>query len=304
LDQLANSFTHLETSGHQTVETDNNQSAFQILYPDEQTIPFIFASPHSGRRYPTAFIEASRLTPVMLRRSEDSFIDELFSKAPNYGAPLLKATFPRAYVDPNREPFELDPTMFEDQLPDYVNTNSAKISAGLGTVARVVINGENIYRKKLKFLEIKRRVESSYFPYHQALQQLIENTRIKFGFCILIDCHSMPSIGDPMDGDTGNNRVDIVLGNNHDASCAPQLLSYTSASLKRQGLSICRNKPYSGGYTTCHYGKPDKGVHALQIEINRSLYMNETNIEKHGGFFELSDKVTRVIFDLSKFNLN
>ena len=147
--------------------------------------------------------------------------------------------------------------MFEDQLPDYVNTDSVKISAGLGTVARVVINGENIYRKKLKFSEIKRRVESSYFPYHQALQRLIENTRIKFGFCILIDCHSMPSIGGPMDDDTGTNRVDIVLGNNHDASCAPQLLSYTSASLKRQGLSICRNKPYSGGYTTCHYGKPD-----------------------------------------------
>ena len=304
MDQLANSFTDLETSDHQTVENDNNQSAFQILYPDEQTIPFIFASPHSGRRYSTEFIEASRLTPVMLRRSEDSFIDELFSKAPNYGAPLLKATFPRAYVDPNREPFELDPTMFEDQLPDYVNTDSVKISAGLGTVARVVINGENIYRKKLKFSEIKRRVESFYFPYHQALQRLIENTHIKFGFCILIDCHSMPSIGGPMDDDTGNNRVDIVLGNNHDASCAPQLLSYTSASLKRQGLSICRNKPYSGGYTTCHYGKPDKGVHALQIEINRSLYMNETNIEKHGGFLELSDKVTRFIFDLSKFNLN
>ena len=304
MDQLANSFTDLETSDRQTVETDNNQSAFQILYPDEQTIPFIFASPHSGRRYSTAFIEASRLTPVMLRRSEDSFIDELFSKAPNYGAPLLKATFPRAYVDPNREPFELDPTMFEDQLPDYVNTDSVKISAGLGTVARVVINGENIYRKKLKFSEIKRRVESFYFPYHQALQRLIKNTRIKFGFCILIDCHSMPSIGDPMDDDTGNNRVDIVLGNNHDVSCAPHLLSYTSASLKRQGLSICRNKPYSGGYTTCHYGKPDKGVHALQIEINRSLYMNETNIEKHGGFLELSDKVTRFIFDLSKFNLN
>ena len=114
----------------------------------------------------------------------------------------------------------------------------------------------------------------------------------------------MPSIGGPMDDDTGNNRVDIVLGNNHDTSCAPHLLSYTSASLKRQGLSICRNKPYSGGYTTCHYGKPDKDVHALQIEINRSLYMNETNIEKHGGFLELSDKVTRFIFDLSKFNLN
>ncbi len=304
MDQLANSFTDLETSDHQTVETHNNQSAFQILYPDEQTIPFVFASPHSGRRYSTAFIEASRLTPVMLRRSEDSFIDELFSKAPNYGAPLLKATFPRAYVDPNREPFELDPTMFEDQLPDYVNTDSVKISAGLGTVARVVINGENIYRKKLKFSEIKRRVESFYFPYHQALQRLIENTRIKFGFCILIDCHSMPSIGGLMDDDSANNRVDIVLGNNHDASCTPHLLSYTNASLKRQGLSICRNKPYSGGYTTCHYGKPDNGVHALQIEINRSLYMNETNIEKHGGFLELSDKVTRFIFDLSKFNLN
>ena len=238
---------------------------------------------------------------MMLRRSEDSFVDDLFSNAPVFGAPLLKAHFPRAYVDPNREAFELDPTMFDDPLPNYVNTNSIKVSAGLGTVARVVTNGEEIYGCKLKFVEAKRRVENSYFPYHRALKRLIEDTKSRFGICLLIDCHSMPSIGGPMETNLGNKRVDIVLGNNHGSSCAPELFSYAVDSFRRLGMAVRCNDPYSGGYTTRHYGNPENGVHTLQIEINRSLYMEETTIEKHSGFLGLYDTITRLISDLSKY---
>ena len=303
MDQLTNPLEKLKTSEVPVVERGAKQKAFEILYPKDQKIPLVFASPHSGRSYPTEFVEASKLTPTMLRRSEDSFVDELFSEAPNFGAPLLKAIFPRAYVDPNREAYELDPTMFEDQLPDYVNTNSVKVSAGLGTVAKVVTNGEEIYRKKLRFAEIKSRVESSYFPYHAALRELIEATRTRFGICILIDCHSMPSIGGPMDNDRGTKRVDIVLGNNHDTSCSPKITSYASESLRRQELLVCCNTPYSGGYTTCFYGNPTEGIHTLQIEINRSLYMDENKIEKHDGFVDLFNKLTNLIADLSKIKI-
>ena len=274
---------------------------FEVLYPNNQTIPLVFASPHSGRDYPTDFVRASRLNPLMLRRSEDSFVDDLFSNAPALGAPLLRAHFPRAYLDPNREAFELDPNMFDDQLPEYVNTNSVKVSAGLGTVARVVANGEEIYGYKLKFKEAKRRVEKSYFPYHEALKRLIEYTKFRFGICLLIDCHSMPSIGGPMDNDCDNKRVDIVLGNNHGNSCAPEFLSYVDESLSRQGMTVCCNNPYSGGYTTRHYGRPGEGIHALQVEINRSLYMEEETIEKHSGFSDLFGTITRLIVDLSHF---
>ena len=303
MDQLVTSISKFLSLDQLVTKTVNGQSAFQVLYPENQTTPLVFASPHSGHYYPAEFVEASRLDPLTLRRSEDSFVDELFSKAPIFGAPLLKADFPRAYVDPNREAFELDPAMFEDQLPDYVNTNSVKVSAGLGTVARVVTNGEEIYGHKLKFAEVKHRVENSYFPYHQALNELIDATIGKFGICLLIDCHSMPSIGGPMDDDRGNRRVDVVLGNNHGTSCANQLLSYVSESLKNQGIAIRCNEPYSGGYTTRHYGKPDEGIHTLQIEINRSLYMDETTIVRNRGFRHLSDKITQLISDLSKFKL-
>lgn len=301
MDQLVTSLSKNWTSKQADTEGNNNPLPFEILYPKHQTVPLVFASPHSGRDYPAHFVEASRLDPLMLRRSEDSFVDDLFSNAPALGAPLLKARFPRAYLDPNREAFELDPAMFDDPLPDYVNTNSVKVSAGLGTVARVVTNGEEIYGHKLKFMEAKRRVENAYFPYHAALKRLIEDTKCRFGTCLLIDCHSMPSIGSLVEDDYDDRRVDIVLGNNHGTSCAPEILSYVNDSLRRQGMAVFCNNPYSGGYTTRHYGQPDEDIHALQVEINRSLYMEEKTIERHGGFLELCNRITRLIVDLSKF---
>lgn len=278
----------------------NGQAPLEIIVPERQTVPLVFASPHSGSNYPPAFVAASRLDPISLRRSEDSFVDEIFESAPRLGAPLIRALFPRAYVDPNREPYELDPAMFEDELPDYANTRSPRVAAGLGTIARVVTNGANIYRDKLTLAEALTRIEDCYRPYHRALESLIEETRDRFGFCVLVDCHSMPSIGGPMDNDPGLNRVDFVLGDCHGKSCAPIVMATVSDTLKNLGYFIARNTPYAGGFVTRHYGQPAKGVHALQIEINRHLYMDEDEISRRPALPKLAADMQDVVTALSR----
>lgn len=255
-------------------------AAWDALTPRAQTMPAVFASPHSGTDYPPSFVASSRLDPITLRNSQDSYVDEIFAGVADEGAPLLRALFPRAYVDPNREPFELDPSMFEDALPDYTNTRSPRIAAGLGTIARVVTNGEEIYREKLTFAEALKRVNEFYRPYHGALQRMIEGTLSRFGVCFLIDCHSMPSIGGPLDEDAGRRRFDFVLGDCHGTSCAPELIGLVERFLTSEGYQVVRNNPYAGGFTTRHYGVPTARVHALQIEINRALYMNEATLER------------------------
>ncbi len=278
--------------------------AFEIDRPQVQLIPYVFASPHSGRNYPKPFVAASRLNALEIRKSEDSFVDELFADAPLHGAPLLKALFPRAYVDPNREAWELDPRMFEDKLPRHVNTSSAGVYAGLGTVARVVSNGEEIYDGKIMFAEAKQRIEGTYMPYHQALTGLIEEAKERFGRCILIDCHSMPSVGGPMDQDHGNQRVDFVLGNNHGETCTPDLMKLADSTLRAAGYVVRQNNPYSGGYTTLHYGKPRAQVQALQIEMNRHLYMNEARVERGPGFEGLKRDISHLIAVLADAELS
>ena len=261
---------------------------FTIQRPAERTLPAVFASPHSGTDYTPEFKAVSRLDDVTLRRSEDSFVDEIFAAAPEMGAPLIKALFPRAYMDPNREPFELDAEMFSDPLPSFVNTHSPRIAAGLGTIARVVASGEEIYRDKLTFAEAADRINRLYRPYHRALQALVEETRDAFGWCLLVDCHSMPSVGGPMDQDPGMARVDIVLGDCFGASCDGVITRHAERVLADAGYTVTRNIPYSGGYTTVHYGRPGAGIHALQIEINRSLYMDEGSFTRSTGLGELA----------------
>ena len=279
--------------------SDRISSPFEILEPAEQTVPVVFASPHSGRDYTPGFLAESRLDAVTLRRSEDAFMDEIFAAAPGAGAPLLRAHFPRAYVDPNREAFELDPSMFEDALPDYVTTSSSRISAGLGTVARVVTSGEEIYAGPLRFEDARRRIESCHIPYHRALESLVAATRRRFGVCLLVDCHSMPSVGGPMDSDPGRKRVDMVLGDRHGSSCAGLVTDAAERTLRELGYQVTRNMPYAGGYTTRHYGVPGNGRHALQIEINRALYMNEDKVTRDDGFAELGAKMGRLIEGLA-----
>jgi N-formylglutamate amidohydrolase len=267
----------------------------EILAPDRQSAPAVLASPHSGSNYPPEFVAGAQLKFPGLRRSEDCYVDELFGSAPRKGLPLVRALFPRVFIDPNREPFELDPDMFEDMLPSHVNIGSARVAAGFGTIARVVANGEPIYGRRLTFAEARQRIDNYYRPYHEALRQTITETKVKFGQCLLIDCHSMPSIGGPTESDAGNSRVDIVLGDCHGTSCAPQVTAQIEAAFRDLGYRVARNSPYSGGFTTQHYGKTEAGLHALQIEINRALYLVETTMERGPSFAAVISDMERII---------
>ena len=267
-----------ETAG----DRPDSFSPYRIVAPAQQSVPLVFASPHSGREYPPNFLELARLDAASLRRSEDSFVDELFAGAVHAGAPLLAANFARAYCDPNREAWELDPAMFADALPAWVNTTSARVGAGLGTLARVVATGEAIYRRKLSFTEAEYRVHAYWEPYHEALRTLLEATRSRFGACLLIDCHSMPaqSVG-------GRSAPDIVLGDAHGTACSPRITRAAETLLSGLGYHVRRNDPYAGGYVTRHYGRPRDRVHALQIEVARARYMDEVRLVRTEGFAEL-----------------
>jgi N-formylglutamate amidohydrolase len=272
---------------------------FEIMRPARQSVPLVFASPHSGRDYPKHFVAAAALDAVALRRSEDSYVDELFGAAPEFGAPLLKALFPRAFIDPNREPFELDPAMFVDELPSYANSQSSRVAAGLGTIPKVVSSGREIYRAKLTFAEAAERINVYYRPYHKALAGLVEETVERFGHCVLIDCHSMPSVGGPLDPDAGRGRADFVLGDCFGGACEDRVTATVERVLRAQGHSVVRNKPFAGGFTARHYGKPRAGVHALQIEINRALYMDEVSIERRDGIHLLTRQMVEIVVALT-----
>lgn len=268
-----------------------------VARPVAQTTPLVFASPHSGRCYPAEFLAASRLDPLGLRRSEDSFVDELFAAAAGFGAPLVHATFPRAWCDPNREPWELDPGMFADELPSWVNTTSARVVAGLGTIARVVASGEAIYRGKITFAEAERRIETCWKPFHDTVSELVEATRARFGQCVLIDCHSMPS-HIPASG-RGDRSADVILGDAHGTACAPHLTRFVERRLIDLGYRVRRNDPYAGGFITRHYGRPRNHVHGLQIEIARDLYMDESRFERSPAFAGVQRDLSLLIESLA-----
>ena len=277
---------------------------FEVLEPTPQGAPIVLCSPHSGRAYPQPFVATSQLDPLTLRRSEDAFVDELFLPAAGLGAPLLRAHFPRAYLDANREPYELDPAMFRDALPAYANTRSLRVAGGLGTIARIVSDNNAIYREKLNFAEAKRRIDTLYWPFHSALRGLLERTRAEFGCAILIDCHSMPSIGGPFDEDPGHARAEIVLGDRYGTSCARALTDAAERHLRGLGYQVLRNNPYAGGYNTEHYGMPGRGFHALQIEINRALYMDESRLERGPGLSRVAQDMRSLVSRLSEIDPN
>lgn len=270
---------------------------FILREPDVQASPLVLASPHSGRNYTAGFLESSRLDSRALRRSEDSFVDELYAAAPSHGAALLAATFPRAYCDANREPWELDPAMFEDGLPPWVNTTSVRVGAGLGTLARVVSSGEAIYRRRLRFADAEARVHSCWEPYHAALRGMIEATRRQRGACLLLDCHSMPDASLPARDASRVTREgpDFVLGDAHGTTCAPGATRLVESLLREAGYRVSRNDPYAGGYVTRHYGRPREQVHVLQVEVARGLYMDEAAIEKRPGFGVLRDRLSLMV---------
>jgi N-formylglutamate deformylase len=266
---------------------------FSVSSAERPFAPVVFASAHSGRAYTAELLSGVRLGSLSLRRSEDCFVDELFAAAPAHGATLVAANFPRAFCDANREAWELDPAMFNEDLPDWVNTTSPRVSAGLGTIAKVVASGEPIYGGKLSFLEAERRIYSLWHPFHDALRGVVEDVKARFGYCLMIDCHSMPSTGQ---GSRVHGRpVDCVLGDLHGAACSPRVTRAIEGFLIGRGFHVRRNDPYAGGYITKHYGQPAHEVHVLQIEIARRLYMDEGLIERSSGFAKIQRTITDLI---------
>jgi N-formylglutamate amidohydrolase len=265
---------------------------FSLARPGELKLPLVFNSPHSGRIYPSTFLAASKLDPRTLRRSEDSFVEELFGFVTDMGAPLLHAHFPRAYLDVNREPYELDPVLFRDGLPHYANTQSVRVVGGLGTIARIVSESDEIYREPLSVEAALERINRLYTPYHDTLAGLLLDAKREFGLAVLIDCHSMPS--NKM-ADQGAGRPDFVLGDRFGTSCSGELTRLAASQLEALGYAVALNKPYAGGYITEHYGRPHKAQHVLQIEINRSLYMDEQSFQKSPGFTRLRASLETVV---------
>jgi N-formylglutamate amidohydrolase len=258
---------------------------FQLLRPETQVTPVVFCSPHSGRIYPKAFLQASRLDPHTLRKSEDCYVDELFEPVVRLGAPLISARFPRAYLDVNREPYELDPELFSGRLPEFANTQSARVLGGLGTIARIVADTEEIYRERLPVAAAFERIERLYRPFHAALAALLEATRARFGYVVLIDCHSMPSASM---GQQPGGRPHFVLGDRFGASCDAKLTRFIRDVLQVGGYDVQINRPYAGGFITEYYGHPARGVQCLQLEINRALYLDEATLHKGSDFGRLA----------------
>ena len=276
-----------------------DQPAFETVRPRRLVAPLVFNSPHSGRVYPARFLAMTRLDHLSIRQSEDAYIDELFARAPHLGAPLLRAHFPRAYLDVNREPWELDPTMFVEPLSDRFNTASPRVAAGLGTLARVVAENKPIYRERLTLDDARMRIEGIYHPYHAALQNLLSEAVSAFGVALLIDCHSMPRLTRSHD----RAAPDIVLGDRYGTTCAPALVDLAETIFAGAGLRVARNRPYAGGFCTRTYGRPQHGVHALQVEISRHLYMNEVTLVRHEGFESIRLLIERFIFALIGLDL-
>ncbi len=283
----------MRSPGHVT-----EHEALDCRLPARQSVPVVVASPHSGSTYPAPFLAQAAVPLASLRRAEDAFVDELFSAAPELGMPLLAARFPRSYVDANREPYELDPGMFEGPLPRPLNHRTTRVAAGLGMIPRVAASGEAIYRARVPADEIERRLEACWRPYHVTLSMLVQQTYAMFGGVLLVDAHSMPSSAAGVGPRDREHRVDIVLGDNHGEACFAELIDAAQRFLTARGLRVHRNQPYAGGFTTQRYGRPSVGRHALQIEINRALYMDEARHERSAGFRSIQGLMSELMVDL------
>lgn len=268
---------------------------FRLFRPARQLGSVIFASPHSGRDYPADFLSQSLLDGRMIRSSEDAFVDQLFADAPIFGAPLLAATMPRAYLDLNRAPDELDPAVIEGIAR---GAHNPRVSSGLGVIPRVVAGGRAIYRGKLPLAEAEARILRCWHPYHRALRDLIETTHGAFGQAVLIDCHSMPHEAIEGHGRPGAVRPDVVLGDRFGAAAGREMVERVEAAFAAAGLRVARNAPFAGAFIAQSYGRPSAGRHVIQVEIDRSLYMDEARVEKRADFGAFREVIAGVVAEI------
>lgn len=276
------------------------KTAYRLFQPDQHRSSVVFASPHSSDDYPQAFLRRTALDRHAIRSSEDAFVDRLFAAAPELGAPLLVAGAPRAYIDMNRGADELDPALIEGVRRTGHNP---RIASGLGVIPRVVANGRAIYRGKLLRAEADRRIDTYWRPYHQALQAVLDDTLMRFGEVILIDCHSMPH--EAMDGVTRTfaRRPQVVLGDRFGSAASGEVVDRIEAAFAAAGLVVARNTPFAGAYVTQAYGRPSRRQHAIQIEIDRALYMDERTIRPRPDFDDFRQLLRGVIADIVAANL-
>ncbi len=271
-------------------------AAFDLIRPAGRSTSVVFASPHSGRSYSEDFLASVMLDPQQIRTSEDAFVDQLFATAPHHGAPLLAASAPRAYVDLNRAVDELDPALIAG-VPN--RSHNPRVASGLGVIPRVVANGRPIYHGKISMTEAANRLDGYWRPYHDTLQQLIDESLQQFDEAILIDCHSMPHEAIELAGGPGAARPHVVLGDRFGAAAAPRVMEQIEAAFTAAGLRVARNMPFAGAYITKAYGRPSRRQHAVQVEIDRSLYMDETRIVPHSGFEAFRALIAAVVGDLA-----
>ena len=269
--------------------------AYHLTRPAARTTSVVFASPHSGREYPKAFLKAAVLNQHEIRSSEDAYVDDLFEAAPKYGAPLLTARAPRAFLDLNRAPEELDQAVIEGVR--RVSQNPRVVS-GLGVIPRVVANGRQIYRGKISLDEAHRRISYYWRPYHDMLQTLLDESQNTFGEAILVDCHSMPHEALENVGPPGAARPEIVLGDRFGASASGDIVERLEAAFASAGLRVARNMPFAGAHIAKYYGRPARGQHAIQVEIDRALYMNEQTLQPSTDFAAFKDLITTTIADI------
>ncbi|PTE23688.1 N-formylglutamate amidohydrolase [Cereibacter changlensis JA139] len=270
--------------------------AYSLFRPERRDTAAFFSSPHSGRDYPASLMRRTALDEMTIRSSEDAFVDELFSCAPGLGAPLIAAKVPRAYIDMNRSADELDPALIEGLARAPHNP---RVSSGLGVIPRVVANGRPIYRGKLALEEAETRIARYWTPYHLALRGLLEESLAQFGEAILIDCHSMPHEAIEAHARPGQPRPEVVLGDRFGAAAGRGVMERIEAAFSNAGLRVVRNAPFAGAYIAQAYGRPSRGQHVVQVEIDRALYMTEARIERHGGFDAFKALIASVVAEIA-----
>lgn len=265
---------------------------FDLARPKRRTTSVVFASPHSGRDYPPAFLKRAVLDERQIRSSEDAYIDQLFHSVPDHGAPLLAAKAPRAYIDLNRGPDEFDPALIDGVRR---RAHNPRVASGLGVIPRVVANGRAIYRGKITLQEAQRRVTDCWRPYHDQLRTLLDESLNRFGEAILVDCHSMPHEALENVGPPGSPRPHIVLGDRFGASAGSMIVSEVESAFSAAGFRVARNMPFAGAFITQHYGKPTRKQHAVQVEIDRALYMDEATLTPHDGYADFLEQLNIAI---------
>ena len=271
--------------------------AYDLTLPLRRTTSVVFASPHSGRHYPAEFLARSILDERTIRTSEDAFVDQLLDCVPALGAPLITARVPRAFIDLNRAPDELDPALVEGVRPVAHNP---RVSSGLGVIPRVVSGGRAIYRGKLTQAEAEARIATWWHPYHARLQRLLDETREEFGEAVLLDFHSMPHEAIDSLAASGARRPDIVIGDRFGATAHPAVVERIEEAFERAGLRVMRNAPFAGAFIAQTYGRPSRRQHAVQIEVDRSLYMNEQEIRPNGNFSGFKRLLGQILAEITQ----